>query len=135
MMLMGASPQDRSKIAWRPQNAFPVSPPQRPMYACGHDRTQGRSVAPLPDTSPLIPARPVRRAGLSMPAAVAINRTLFASRVVMKPMPTLMRRSTYYGARTARCSLWRNTAASGPTKQEPSGGLLDAEHRNPTIHG
>src|SRR5262249_52506402 len=67
---------------------------------------------------------------LSMPAAVAINRTLFASRVVMKPMPTPMRRSTYC-ARTARCSLWRNTAASGPTKQEPSGGLLDAEHPNP----
>src|SRR5262249_19985704 len=32
MMLMGAPPQDGSKIAWRPQNAFLVSPPQRPMY-------------------------------------------------------------------------------------------------------
>src|SRR5262249_54625182 len=32
MMLMGAPPQDGSKIAWRPQNAFAVSPPQRPMY-------------------------------------------------------------------------------------------------------
>src|SRR5262249_5626274 len=32
VMLMGSPPQDGSKIAWRPQNAFPVSPPQRPMY-------------------------------------------------------------------------------------------------------
>src|SRR5262245_13154363 len=278
MMLMGAPPQDGSKIAWRPQNAFAVSPPQRPMYGaamierkaallrlyptpqqasqmaqiagacrfvynlaleqrrdwyragrtftfagqcreltqlraaedwlkavpvhplqqalrdlarayrnwwegrtcptarllwrhcrcaiCRHRRKARRkhraemcepkpvSTAPssikagaacglCSPTSwqtgahdyskwpPPIPARPVRRAALSMPAAVAINRTLFASRVVMKPMPTQMRRSTYYGARTARCSLWRNTAASGPTKQEPSGGLLDAEHWNP----
>src|SRR5262249_45461721 len=40
-------------------------------------------------------------AALSMPAAVAINRILFASRVVTRPMPPQMRRSTYC-ARTAR---------------------------------
>jgi len=48
---------------------------------------------------------PASIAGVGAPvadiAAVAINRTLFASRVVMKPMQTQMGRQTYYGARTA----------------------------------